>query len=159
MVNAGKSTSYGFDLSANAWMPLGKNTLLLNAAYGFTHAKFDDYVGEEDYSGNYVPFAPRYTLSAAAELEVPVKNVVLNMGANIKGAGRTYWTEDNSASEPFYLLLGAHVGATYKQFTLNFWGKNLTDCSYVPFYFVSMQQGFAQPCRPIQFGVDLTINL
>lgn len=160
MVNAGKSESYGFDLSANAWMQLGKSTFVVNAAYGFSHAKFDRYnTGEADYSDNYVPFAPRHTVSAAAEMIIPAKAVTLNAGVNVKGAGRTYWTEDNSVSEPFYLLLGAHVGASYKRFSLNLWGKNLTDKNYVPFYFISMKQGFAQPCRPIQFGVDLTINL
>ena len=79
-------------------------------------------------------------------------------GANLTGQGRTYWTEDNTASEPFYMLLGAHAGVQLGDMTINIWGKNLTDKSYVPFYFVSMSNGFAQTCRPRQFGIDLTYH-
>ena len=106
-----------------------------------------------------MPFAPQHTISAGAEYLFPIQKVNFTLGANITGNGKTYWTEDNSVAEPFYLLLGAHVRAQYKKVAINLWAKNITDKKYVPFYFESMSQGFAQTSRPRQFGVDLTINL
>ena len=160
MVNAGKSESYGAEISAQAWTRIWSNTLTFFASYGFTHATFKDYDnGDKVYDGNYVPFAPQHTLSAGAEYAFPIKNVNFTFGANLTGNGKTYWTEDNSVAEPFYLLLGAHFRAQYKKVAINLWAKNITDKKYVPFYFESMSQGFAQTSRPRQFGVDLTINL
>ena len=159
MVNAGKSESCGAEISAGTWFHIFRNPLTLNLSYGFTNAKFIEYAGDAVYDDNYVPFVPRHTVAAAAEYMFSVKRVHFNIGANVTGAGRTYWTESNSASEPFYLLLGAHVGARYKNVAINIWGKNLTDKQYVPFYFESLSQGLAQTCRPRQFGIDLTITL
>ena len=114
-----------------------------------------------NYTDNYVPFSPLHNFSLAADYSLPLSASSscasrLFFGANLTGQGKTYWTEDNTASEPFYMLLGAHAGVQLGDMTINIWGKNLTDKSYVPFYFVSMSNGFAQTCRPRQFGIDLT---
>ena len=61
-------------------------------------------------------------------------------------------------AEPFYMLLGAHVGLQYRQLTLDFWARNLTDKAYVPFYFESMSRGFAQRPRPRQFGITASMK-
>lgn len=162
VLNAGRSRSYGVEASAKGWLGVGNGILNLAANYGFTHATFTDYdAGTKDdttidYSGNYLPFAPKHTLALSADYRVPVRDVTLDFGVNTTGNGRTYWTEDNSASEPFYMLLGAHIGLQYSQFTLDLWGRNLTDKAYVPFYFESMSRGFAQRPRPRQFGFTLS---
>ena len=174
MVNAGHSQSYGIDLSATAFMYLFNNPLTINGSYGYTHATFKDYDGGENkgesyvYDGNYVPFAPLHNFAIAADYTVFVDNKKKNaesvglrsisFGANLTGAGRIYWTEKNDVSQPLYALLGAHITADLGLLRLNVWGKNLTQTDYVPFYFESMGKGFAQTCRPLQLGVDLSIR-
>ena len=173
VLNAGRSRSYGVEVGANGWLELGRGILDLTANYGFTHATFTDYdagkmtvkdaEGQEtdvavDYDGNYLPFAPKHTLALSADYRLPVRDVTLNFGINSTGQGKTYWTEDNSVAEPFYMLLGAHVGLQYRQLTLDFWARNLTDKAYVPFYFESMSRGFAQRPRPRQFGITASMK-
>jgi outer membrane receptor protein involved in Fe transport len=164
MVNAGKSESYGLDLGLSTVFNIGDDVLNANASYGYTHATFTDYDGGENkgetfvYDGNYVPFAPQHTMSLATDYTMNFSHgVVRNLcvGANLTGRGRTYWTEKNDVSQPFYMLLGAHVTADFGKLKVNLWGKNLTQTDYVPFYFESMSKGFAQTCRPLQIGVDV----
>lgn len=164
VLNAGKSQSCGAELALSGWFNLGGNPLRLNANYGYTRATFKDYDAGElggqqlDYSGNYVPFAPQHTMAFSADYAFPIGKVLVDIGVNTTGVGRVYWTEDNTASEPYYQLLGAHIGCQYKILSLDLWGNNLTNKNYVPFYFVSQGRGFAQRSRPRQFGATLTLR-
>ena len=164
VLNAGKSQSCGMELSISGWFNIASNPLRLTANYGYTHATFTDYDAGTtngqalDYDGNYLPFAPRHTFSASADYLFPIRAVTMDLGINTTGIGRTYWTEDNTSSQAYYQLLGAHLGARYKAINLTLWGTNLLDKSYTPFYFVSRGQGFAQVCRPRQFGATLGIR-
>jgi len=161
VLNAGESASYGGELSISGWFPVGGNPMRLSGNYGYTHATFTNYDAgmvngvETDYTGNYIPFAPQHTMSFTADYFFPVGAVTMNVGVGTTGMGRIYWTEDNSASQPYYQLLNAHVGVEYKKFTANVWGSNLTNQDYTPFYFVSRGVGFAQRCRPLQVGVTV----
>lgn len=167
MVNAGESESYGAEVNLRGWFALFNNVMNVNASYGYTHAQFTDYDEginkgvEMKYDGNYIPFAPIHTFALAADYVIPVRRMestYITVGLNLTGAGKTYWTEDNTLSEPLYALLGAHVGFSWKNIGLNLWGKNLTDKQYVPFAFVNMGQNWAQTSRPRQFGFDLSLK-
>lgn len=60
MTNAGKARSAGIEVSV-AYSPVER--LTLNAAYGYTNAKFLEFNnGKEDYSGRFVPYAPQNTI-------------------------------------------------------------------------------------------------
>jgi len=163
MVNAGKSESYGAEIELQANLHLFHHPLLLTAAYGYTHSTFRHYDAGTDqdityiYDDNYVPFAPLHNINLVAEYVVPIRDIYLHFGANVTGLGRIYWTEDNTISQPFYALLGAHLGADFRGIRLNLWGKNLTNTHYTPFQFLSMGQYYAQKCRPIQFGLDFDL--
>jgi outer membrane receptor protein involved in Fe transport len=177
MVNAGSSQSYGVDISLSARMDICNNPLTLNASYGYTHATFTDYDGgvskgeSHVYDGNYVPFAPIHNFSVAADYTINFNDNLngndngsnigmrsISFGASLTGAGRTYWTEKNDVSQPLYALLGGHITADFGLMRINLWGKNLTQTDYVPFYFESMGKGFAQTCRPMQLGVDVSVR-
>ncbi len=167
MVNAGKSESYGAEVSLKGWFNMLKNVMNIYASYGYTHSTFIDYdegVNKDvklSYDGNYVPFAPLHNFAVVADYVIPVRKLAssyLTLGVNLTGSGRTFWTEDNSLSEPFYALLGAHMGFCWDKVSLNVWGKNLTDRQYVPFAFVSMGNNWAQSSRPRQFGIDLSLK-
>lgn len=167
MVNAGESESYGAEICLNGWINIFSNVMNLSASYGFTHATFIDYdagTSKEvtyNYDGNYVPFAPQHNFAVTADYVMPMKclaSAYLTIGANFTGCGKTYWTEDNSISEPLYMLLGAHIGLSWDKIAVNLWGKNLTGKEYVPFAFVSMGHTWAQTSRPRQFGIDVSFK-
>ncbi len=64
MTNAGRSRSWGGEAAIAARACSG---LLFNASYGYTNAKFIDYIdGLDDYAGNFVPYSPSHTLFAGA---------------------------------------------------------------------------------------------
>ena len=151
--NAGKSRSYGAELSARTrWMD---NRLTVNTNYGFTHATFRG-------NGNYVPYVPKHTLSATADFRQPLNSTVLHavtFGANLSAAGAIMWDEANTHQQDFYATLGAHLSLEFDrdiQFTL--WGKNLTSTNYDTFRFDSMNRRYAQRGIPCHFGADLKVK-
>lgn len=158
-VNAGESESYGME--ANLVASLNRH-LQLNANYGYTHATFVKYnVGEgEDYSGNYVPFAPMHTLNVGGSYTFYFNHSwaqSLTFGANATGAGKIYWTENNQASQDFYATLNGYITLKTKAIQIDLWGRNLTDNNYTTFYFESMGNGFEQRCKPLQLGIDIRL--
>lgn len=161
MVNAGHSRSAGVEASMR-YRPTRHITL--TADYGFAHAVFKEYDGgrDEDYSGNFVPFVPRHTLHADAAYTWFFNRArfsSLTLGANVSGAGRIYWTEDNAHSEHFNPILGARLAAQMGKVKLQAWLKNLTNARYDTFYFESAGRGFAQQAKPLQFGLDVQVSL
>lgn len=162
-VNAGKSESYGAEMRLLASISRNLN---MNASYGYTHSTFKKYdVGTTssdeaiDYSGNYVPFVPRHTMSAGADYSFFFnKNSwaqSLTFGLNYSAAGKIYWTEKNDVSQSFYGTLNGRVSLQAQALQIDLWGRNLTNKDYTTFYFESMSRGFEQKSKPIQFGVDI----
>lgn len=160
MVNAGRSACCGAELGVRSSLLDGN--LDLFASYGFTHSEFRRYNdGRNDYKGKHVPFVPAHNMSLGANMLFPIKNGALKsieVGANLTGAGRIYWTEANTSWQDFYANLGAHIAADLKVAKLNLWGKNITDSKYNVFYFETMNRGFEQHSAPCRFGADLTFN-
>ena len=159
-VNAGESESYGVE--ANLVASLNPH-LQLNANYGYTQATFVKYnVGEgEDYSGNYVPFAPMHTLNVGGSYTFYFNHnwaQSLTFGANATGAGKIYWTENNQASQDFYATLNGYISLKTNAVQIDLWGRNLTDNNYTTFYFESMGNGFEQRCKPLQLGIDVRLH-
>ncbi len=160
MVNAGKSRSYGAELSMG-WH--ATRALLLSANYGYTNSRFVDYnAGDEDYSGNYVPFAPMHTLNIDGAYTFATRYRLLRaitLGASLTGAGKIYWTEDNSAVQPFYLLPNARIVFELPNATFTLAATNLSNTSYNTFYFISASRAYEQHGRPTQLVANLTIRL
>ena len=157
-VNAGKSESYGAEISLAASLNRHWN---LHGSYGYTHSTFKEYlISEEiDYSDNYVPFVPRHTMNAGADYTAFFgKNTwaqSLTFGLNYTGAGKIYWTEKNDVSQSFYGTLNGRISLQAQALQIDLWGRNLTNKDYTTFYFESMSRGFEQKSKPIQFGVDV----
>ena len=140
------------------------------AEYGFADAKFKNYGSEDvDYSGNYIPFAPQHTLSIGASYVFHfnygsfIDRLIANM--QYTGAGKIYWTEDNSVYQPFYGLTNASVTAEKGSFALELWGKNIFDKKYNSFYFkasdmAGKENPYVQRGYPVRLGatVRYTIN-
>ena len=159
MSNAGESRSYGAEIS----MDYTYGRLRIDGSYGYTNARFRTYrSGNNDYSGNYLPLAPRETASANISYRLPVsekfaKHITLNIGWN--GTGRIYWDEGNSLSQPFYSLMSASLNWEKGHFGASLWGKNILDEEYKAFYFVSMQHPFFSLGKSRQIGISLHFNL
>lgn len=166
MVNAGRSHSYGFELSTH-YTPIQALTLAAN--YGYTHATFlryDDGQGH-DYAHHHVPFVPTHTGSADAAYRFALPcgqhggaftPTALTVGSTLSGTGRVWWTEANIQHQPFYLLLGARVQLHAPRYTLTLWGRNLTNRRYHTFWFESAHRGFAQYGKPLQVGIDCALQ-
>lgn len=159
MSNAGHSHSYGAELGIKYLT----ERIIIEGTYGYTHATFDKYEsGNDDYSGNYLPYAPQETMSANLTYRIPVPRtfanfLILNIGWN--GTGRIYWNEDNTLKQDFYSLLSASLTWEKGHLGASVWGKNLLDEEYYTFYFKSIGNNFFAQGKPLQAGISLYINL
>ena len=160
MTNAGRTRSFGAELSATARLA---KTLVLSGSYGYTNAKFKQFEsGGVNYAGNYIPYAPKNSLSLRLMQTVPlttkwIDRMVFSVG--VTGAGRIYWNEANDASQPFYALLEGSARFEGKKWAVDLWCKNATNTKYNVFYFESMGNRFLQRGRPMTGGVRVMINL
>lgn len=159
MSNAGRTRSAGAELTIG----YRAGGFLFSGSYGYTNAKFIEYKsGDNDYAGNYVPYAPQNTISLGCEYDWRVRLKWLDkisFSVNWQGAGRIYWNEDNSVSQPFYGLLNASATFVKGNYSLGVWAKNITNESYNTFYFKSIGNSFVQRGKPLQIGffINLTI--
>ncbi len=165
MSNAGKSRSRGVELSA-AWDVLSlmsMSNLRLTANYGFTHAQFIEFNdGVNDYSGNFLPYAPQHTASLGASYDCWIGGRLLDeivLSASWQGAGKIYWNEANTLHQNFYSLLNASVELRKGDFSLSLWGRNLTNTDYYTFYFKSMNNNFLNHGKPIRLGATLSFAM
>lgn len=164
-VNAGKSRSYGAEAALRAALT---DALTLNACYGYTYATFKEYASnvridgelqEVSYNGKYVPFVPKHTLNVGGQYLFHIRpghwldRIQLN--ANYTGAGRIYWTEENTVSQAFYGTLNGRISFQKGNGQIDFWVRNALDKDYASFYFESMGNGFKQKGRPVQAGIEL----
>ena len=166
MVNAGKSRSCGAELSVRS--SLFSNRLNLSLAYGYTDARLTEHdlgqtEGERvDYSDNRVPFVPEHTLGASFVYRQPCGGRVVkacSAGMNLDAAGRFYWDEANSFSQPFYARVGATLSVELAGgVSVELWGKNLTGTDYDTFAFESFGRRFAQRGVPRHFGMDVRLH-
>ena len=160
MTNAGRTRSFGGEASLQAVVA---RRLELNAAYGYTNARFVRYDnGQEDFRHRFVPYAPQHTASVQASWAIPaglrwLDRVVVSAG--VSGLGRIWWNERNSLGQPFYLLTECSVRFEHRHYTLDLWVRNLFDTRYDAFYFVSIRNAFVQQGRPRTMGVRLSILL
>jgi outer membrane receptor protein involved in Fe transport len=160
MTNAGRTRSCGGEISAD-WTPI--DALSVKAGYGYTNAKFLEFDnGIADYAGKYLPYVPQNTLNTSVAYTFtfrnrPVKSLALE--ANLRGTGKIFWNEQNSLYQDFYLLPGASVILSGEKWSLQIWGKNLSDTRYRTFYFLSMGNEFLQRGRPIQLGATIRVSI
>jgi outer membrane receptor protein involved in Fe transport len=157
--NAGESHSKGIEISLNA-TPL--NNLSFDIEYGYTYAVFDKNVKNEneDYSGNYIPYVPRNTLSGTALYNIylngPVNRIALM--AQYTGVGELFWDETNQSKQTFYGLLNAQAEFSFSsKYKLSLWSKNLLDTCYNVFDFKVGTSRFGQQGKPRTWGATLSL--
>ena len=160
MANAGRTRSRGVELSVQAtpWRHLE-----LNASYGFTDARFVRYDnGQADYAGNRIPYAPRHTLAARAAWTLPTGVAWLGdlvLQAGLRSTGSIEWNEANTRRQPFRTLADASLRIEHDRYSIDLWGRNLTDARYEVFYFKSIEREFVQYGLPRTFGITFNLYL
>lgn len=159
MANAGKTRSLGAELTLR-YTPTPR--WIFNLAYGYTHATFRHFKDAQgDYSGNRVPYAPENTLFVSGGYRLPVKGCswldAISFDLNCRGVGSIYWDEENEFRQPFYAEMGASVRFEHRNFSLDIWGKNLTDTKFDTFRYESIGNSFFQRGDPARGGVTLRL--
>ena len=82
----------------------------------------------------------------------------IRLDVNCTGAGRIYWTEQNTASQPFYVTLNGRLSLRRGAVQADVWLRNALNTDYTAFYFESLGNAFRQQGRPLQAGVELRIR-
>jgi len=157
LTNSGRAVSKGFDLSLSARL---SDVLSLSANYGFTYATLQSRIDSTDYSGKFIPYAPRHTLSLSAVYRKSLYNRWIDgisLQAQYNGAGKIYWNTENTISQPFYGNVNLKASVRKGFCELAVWTKNTMNTDYSVFYFESLGQPLMQKGKPFQFGVDLSV--
>jgi outer membrane receptor protein involved in Fe transport len=156
IVNAGRSNNLGTEFSVR--LAVVKN-LQINVQHGYTKATFDNFVFDgNDYSGNYVPFVPRNTLSAGAEYTIDIHKKLLeniSIAAQYSYYTNIYFTERNNIQETFYDVVNASLTFNTKRLNYGLWAKNAFNRNYTVFYCESLGNSFMQQGKPLQYGFSL----
>ncbi|MDE5842195.1 MAG: TonB-dependent receptor [Muribaculaceae bacterium] len=156
MTNAGKTRSFGGEITLD-YTPVPLLNVMVS--YGYTNARFVKYKdGNMDYKGKRLPYAPSNTLFAQVTYLIPLSSKApyyVELSANVSGVGDIYWNEANSLKQNLYALLGCSVAYKAPRWSLELWGKNLTDTGYATFYFKSMGNEFLQRGKPISVGATV----
>lgn len=159
--NAGRSASRGAEISVRTAPVKGYELMF---SYGLTDAWFIDYSysDAENYSGKYLPYVPRNTVSAQASKTIELTNKSLlssiKISALYRGAGEFYWNEKNTSREPYYGLLDGKVSFYRGPLQLDLWAKNMLSADYYSFSFVALGNRYVQKGKPAQFGVNLSVK-
>ncbi|MCH5224612.1 MAG: TonB-dependent receptor [Muribaculaceae bacterium] len=162
MANAGKTRSFGAELSASLQ---ASSSLFFNLSYGYTNAKFREFFnGIKDYKGKWLPYVPSNTLFLQGLYELPLgKNPRVSnklvFDLNMRGTGPIYWNEENTLRQNFYAQLGASVSWQWRDWEFKAWGRNLTNTQFHTFYFLSMGNEFLQRGRGIEGGISVRWSL
>lgn len=160
MTNAGKTRSMGGELSVSYKV---NRHWQFNSAYGYTNARFREFNnGMDNFKGKVIPYAPQNTLFLQALYQCSpefMKEWNLTCDLNLKGTGKIYWNESNTEWQKFYLQLGGSLTLENKDWSVQIWGKNLTDTRYHTFYFLSMGNDFLQCGRPWQIGATVRYSI
>lgn len=160
MTNAGRTRSFGAELTAR-WTPTDEFSTRMS--YGFTNATFRKYRdGNNSYRGRRLPYAPENTFFAEATWQPAAllfAGVQPSLTGSVNGAGRIYWDEANTLSQPFYCLVGASMAFTAPKWSVRLWAENLTGTRYDTFYFKSIGHAFTQRGLPARFGVTFRVAI
>ena len=140
--NAADATIKGVEVEAFAtptdWLDLGLNFGILDAKFkNYLSGAIDPVTGQpRDFSGNRMPGAPKFTLSANAQVTVPAGRFETRWRAEYNFTGKKFYNnaEDQlvSSGEGYGLLnLRISLADPDNDWELAFWGKNVTDKAHI----------------------------
>ncbi|MEZ5707944.1 MAG: TonB-dependent receptor [Blastomonas sp.] len=140
--NAADAKIKGIEMEAfatpNDWLDLGLNLGILDAKYkNYTSGAIDPVTGNpRDFSGNRLPGAPKFTLSANAQVTAPLGRFETRWRAEYNFTGKKYYNNAQeeliSSGEGYGLLnLRATLADPDNGWELSAWAKNVTGKDYI----------------------------
>ena len=163
--NVGDAQSAGFELETSAIPVKG---LQLDASLGINSTEYKDFLltrfnfftGEETATpigGNKLSNAPSHTLFLGAQYTAKLsKKLSLVLRGEVRNMGEFYTDIQNSLKQPAYTLLNSNIALAYGNYSLSFWGQNLTDEAYLAFGNADTSFGRSvRTASPRTFGVTL----
>ena len=121
--NAATGTNRGLEFTVD-WLP--SESLTLNLAIGRLDAEFDEYINVDGtrLSGRDQPQAPAWQYRANATWRLSVK-----LAASLEATGRDafYLSDRHDVKSPQADMLNANILWDNGEWSLNVWGRNLTD--------------------------------
>ena len=156
MTNAGRSRSIGVEAELS-WNP---DKLHSHLSWSWCDARFVSYNdGNNDYSGNPLPYVPGHTLSVGAGYSFSLDDKSLIIDASLNGAGPFNWDETGTRREPFRLKAGCRIALVLQDWEFYIRGENLTNTQGRTFYFKSMGNEFFASDKPRMIMIGTTVNL
>ncbi len=159
--NAGKSESKGVEAAVKSAPVHGFEA---SVSYGYTHATFVHNVlnATTDYSGNFIPYVPRHTLSAQLNKSFEIRNsaVLDQVKLNLlyRATGKIYWNEANSHAQDNYGTTDAKLSLIKGDLQIDLWGKNIFGTDYESFYFEALGRKYVQTGKPARLGINLSLK-
>ena len=150
--NAAEGTNNGVEFEA-VWYP--SEQLGLTASLGLLDATFDSFVNSanQDLSGRDQAHAPGYMAHLAADYNLGAWSLSVSLDAK----DDFYFSDSHNIQSDPYELLNMNLSYSSEQWTLSFWGRNLTNQDYAVrgFFFGEFgndpRKGYA-PEPYVQFG-------
>lgn len=164
--NVGDASSRGIELEVSAipvkGLQLDANLGLNKTEYGEFDLIRTNFLTQENTTtpigGNALANAPSSTLFLAAQYELPLGK---KLRASFRGETRTigeYFTDiQNNIRQPSYTLLNSRIGLVWGNYSLFFWGQNLTDTTYLAFGTTDSSSGVSiRTAAPRTLGFTLS---
>ena len=155
MTNAGVSRSLGAEAEAE-WRP---GAFEFRASYAWCDARFVHYNdGNNDYSGNRVPYVPAHTAFASAGWRHTLKTATLRLNASVRAYGPICWEETGRLREPVHVRPDARIAISFPRWEIWLQGENLTGSTGKNFYFKSVGREFFSREHPYNIIIGISIN-
>ena len=156
MTNAGRSRSIGVEAELG-WNP---GQFRSHISYSWCDARFVTFNdGNEDYSGNRLPYVPEHTLFLNAGYSFKIGSKTLDVDASLHGEGPFCWNESGSQKERFHLKANARIALLSENWELFVRADNLTNETHRSFYFKSMGNEFFALDKPRIIMTGITLKL
>lgn len=152
--NTGKLTSKGVELELAATPATG---LQLDYSFGYNQAKYTTLKlaqngAEVNLQGKYQLFTPDITSMLAVQYSYGLgkaRTSRLVVRGEWRRLGRQYFDLSNTIQQTAYSLLNTRFGFEAKQFSILFWGRNLSNKKYI---------GYAYDFGAIHLGDPKTVG-
>ena len=156
MTNAGRSHTMGVETELD-WNP---GQFRSHLSWAWCDARFVSYNdGNNDYSGNWLPYIPKHTLWLSAGYSFKIGSQTLDADASVRGQGPVSWNESGTAEEPFRLRADARIALVFTDWEFYLRADNLTDEPGNSFYFKSLGNEFLASAKPRIIMTGITIKL
>ena len=163
ITNAAEAHSMGVELDLQARPMQGLDVF---AGFGYTEAKFDDWIATEadwftwppgtiqyDYEDKDLPNVPKYTYN----LGIQYRHLSGFFGrVDLLGTGSFYGDAKNRVKQNGYELVNLHLGYEREHFDIIFWCKNVFDEQYETFKSEWGPSVMGEDGEPRMFGATVT---